>query len=120
MTTVQKFLLLLVNLLLILSVLPYQTYGQQTGELVDIEFPHSISAGEQLTVTMTVTNTGLGTWNNVCAYVGYVMTEEPFLTLCPNLGILEPGDSGMYTCSIPSGIPGTPERIWAGIGSPFG
>lgn len=120
MTTVKKFLLLLVNLFLILNMLPSQIYGQQTGELVDIQYPSSISAGELLTVTMTVTNTGLGTWNNVCAFVGYVMHDEPVLTLCPNLGILEPGDSAMYTCSIPSGIPGTPERIWVGIGSPFG
>jgi hypothetical protein len=111
---------ILLNLFLILYTLPSQAYGQQTGELVEIQFPYSISAGEQLSVTMTVTNTGLGTWNNVCAYVGYVMADVPVLNLCPNLGLLEPGDSAMYTCSIPSGIPGTPERIWAGIGSPFG
>lgn len=103
-----------------LSILPSKTFGQHTGELIDIQYPGSIPAGEQLSVTMTLTNTGLGTWANVCAYVGYVLNDEPVLTLCPNLGMLEPGDSAIYTCSTASGIPGTPGRIWAGIGSPFG
>ena len=120
MTVVNNLLFLLINLFFILIALPFQTYGQQTGELVDLQYSTSLSAGDQLTVTMTVTNTGLGTWNNVCAFVGYVLNDEPVLTLCPNFGILEPGDSATYTCSTESGIPGTPDRIWAGIGSPFG
>ena len=97
-----------------------EAHGQITGELVEIDYPSSIPAGEQLSVNMTVTNTGLGTWNNVCAYVGYFLSDLPVLTTCSNLGILEPGDSATYTCSTESGIPETPERIWAGIGSPFG
>jgi len=117
---VKKLIVSVAVLFCILSTLPAKTFGQNTGELVDIQYPGSISAGEQLTVTMTVTNTGLGTWNNVCAYVGYFLNDEPVLTLCSNLGMLEPGDSATYTCSTESGIPGIPDRIWSGIGSPFG
>ena len=115
-----KLFFLPFTLLFLLLTLTAQTHGQNSGELVDIDYPSSITAGEQLSVSMTVTNTGLGTWNNVCAYVGYVLNDLPVLTTCPNLGILEPGDSATYTCSTESGIPGTPERVWAGIGSPFG
>jgi hypothetical protein len=115
-----KFLFLSFTLLFLVTTLTTKTHGQNSGELVDIDYPISITAGEQLSVSMTVTNTGLGTWNNVCAYVGYVLNDLPVVTTCPNLGILEPGDSAIYTCSTESGIPGTPERVWAGIGSPFG
>ena len=115
-----KTLLLLLGTFFILSSLVFQAYGQQTGELIDIDYPSSITAGDQLSVSMTVTNTGLGTWKNVCAYVGYVLNGLPVLTTCPNFGILEPGVSETYTCSTAGGIPATPERMWAGIGSPFG
>ena len=115
-----KHYFLPIVLFCIVIVFPFRSFGQNSGQLVGIEYPGSISAGEQLSVTMTVTNTGLGTWLNVCAYVGYIMNDQPVLTLCPNLGMLEPGESATYTCSTESGIPGTPDRIWSGIGSPFG
>lgn len=115
----KALLLLLVNFFILNSFL-FRAYGQQTGELVDIDYPSSITAGDQLSVSMTVTNTGLGTWKNVCAYVGYVLNGLPVLTTCPNFGILEPGVSATYTCSTEAGIPATPERMRAGIGSPFG
>jgi len=117
---VKKLIVSVAVLFYILSTLPAKTFGQITGELVDIQYPSTLSAGEQLSVTMTATNTGLGTWVNVCSYVGYVLAGVPVLTQCPNLGMLEPGDSATYTCSTESGIPGTPDRIWSGIGSPFG
>ena len=116
----KKIFYLLCAPLLLVIILTSEIHGQNSGELVDIDYPSSITAGEQLPVSMTVTNTGLGTWKNVCSYVGYVLSGLPVLTTCPNLGMLEPGDSGTYTCATESGIPGTPERIWAGIGSPFG
>ncbi len=116
----KNFIVLVAVLFCTLSTLPSKTFGQNTGELVDIQYPGSISAGEQLSVIMTVTNTGIGTWINVCAYVGYIMNDEPVLTLCPNLGMLEPGESAIFTCSTESGIPGKQDRIWSGIGSPFG
>ena len=110
--------------MLITIVLPPQAYGQQTGELVDIQHPLYISADEKLSVTMTVTNTGLGTWSNVCAYIGYLLPEEtstlPVVSTCPNLGTLEPGEYGTFNCSTASGIPGTAEKIWAGVGAPLG
>ena len=120
MSIVKKIILSVAVQFYILSTLPAKTFGQITGELVDIQYPSALSAGEQLSVTMTVTNTGLGTWVNVCSYVGYVLNDEPVLTLCPNLGMLEPGDSATYTCSTESGILGTPDRSWSGIGFPFG
>ena len=117
---IKNLFFLMVNLFLILNSLLFSSFGQQTGELIDIEYPHSISSGEKISVSMTVTNTGLGTWQNVCAFIGYVLDDLPVLTTCPDLGMLEPGDSGTYTCSTESGIPATPERLWAGLGSPFG
>ena len=115
-----KLFFLPFTLLFLVIILATETHGQNSGELVDIDYPSSITAGEQLSVSLTVTNTGLGTWNNVCAYVGYVLNDLPVLTTCSNLGILEPGDSATYTCSTESGMPGAPERTWAGIGFPFG
>ena len=116
----KKLFFLPTALLYLVVTLHTGAQGQISGELVDIYYPSSITAGETLSVTMTATNTGLGTWNNVCAYVGYVLSDLPVLTICPDRGILEPGDSGTYTCSTESGIPETPERRWAGIGAPFG
>ncbi len=116
----KKLFFLTCTFLFLVIILNPEAHGQISGELVDIHYPSSITPGEKLAVTITVTNTGLGTWNNVCAYVGYVVSDLPVLAICLDGGMLGPGDSRSYTCSTESGIRGTPERIWAGIGTPFG
>ena len=110
--------------MLIAIALPSPLYAQYMGELVDIQYPQYISPEEKLSVTMTVTNTGPGTWINVCAYVGYLVPDGantlPVVNTCPNLGTLEPGEYGTFNCSTYAAIPGTAETVWAGIGVPFG
>ena len=103
--------------------LPPTLSAQYLGELVDIEYPITLTAEEKLSVSMTVTNTGPGKWINVCAFVGYVVpwtNSLPVVTTCPNLGSLEPGENATFICSTGEPIPGTAERVWAGIGAPFG
>ena len=106
--------------MLIVIPLPSPLSAQFMGDLLDIDYPLSLSAEEKLSVSMTVTNIGPGTWSNVCAFVGYVVPDRtnsiPVLTTCPNLGTLEPGEYATFNCSTGEPVAGTAERVWAGIG----
>lgn len=124
-TMVKNLLFLLLHLIVMTIAIPSQIYAQYMGELVDIQYPQYIAAEEKLSITMTVTNTGPGSWINVCAYVGYLLLPDgtntlPVVSTCPNLGTVEPGEYGTFKCSTDGVIPGTAERVWAGIGVPFG
>ena len=121
---VKKLSFILLCTILIAIVLPSTLSAQYLGELVDIEYPLFLPVEEQLSVNITVANTGPGTWLNVCAFVGYRVPEGtnslPVVNTCPNLGSLEPGEKATFNCSTGEPIPGTAERVWAGIGVPFG
>ena len=110
--------------MLLAIAVPSQIAAQYMGELLDIQYPSYISAEEKLSVIMTVTNTGPGTWINVCAYVGYLLPDGenglPVVTTCPNLGALEPDEKGIFNCSTDAPIPAMVEWVWAGVGVPFG
>ena len=116
-------LLLLLQVVNILLSIPL-TYAQRTGELITVEYPPHLEQGELLKVTLTVENTGTGTWTNLCAFVGYrssdgintAVTVDP----CPALGDLDSGAVGTFSCSLEDGISGSVERIWAGVGTPLG
>jgi len=100
------------------------THAQRTGELIAIEYPTHLKHGEPLSVTVTVKNTGNGTWNNLCSFVGYRSYDGTNTAVtvdtCHALGDLDPGAVGSFTCALESGISGIVEKIWAGVGAPLG
>ena len=114
--------LLLQLLILTLPVAP--SHAQRAGELIDIEYPTHLEHGGPLRVTMTVENTGTGTWSNLCAFVGYRSSDATNTAVtvdtCHALGDLDPGAIGTFSCALEGGVSGLVERIWAGVGAPLG
>jgi hypothetical protein len=108
----------------ILTVPAPHSHAQWAGELIAIEYPSHLEHGDTLKVTMTVENTGTGTWTNLCAFVGYRSSvgSNTVITVdtCHALGDLDPGAVGTFSCALEDGISGMVERIWAGVGAPVG
>jgi hypothetical protein len=108
----------------ILTLPAHHSHAQWAGELITIEYPGHLEQGDPLTVTMTVENTGTGTWSNLCAFVGYRSSDATNTAVtvdtCYALGDLDPGEVGTFSCSLEDGISGIVERIWAGVGAPLG
>jgi len=118
-----RLVALLLQLPLLTLPLAY-SHAQRAGKLIAIEYPGQLKHGDPLTVTMTVENTGTGTWSNLCAFVGYRSSDSGntpvTVDTCHALGDLDPGTTGTFSCSLEGGIDGTAEKIWAGVGAPLG